>query len=261
MIKQLVVVSISLGILFSGRFCPVYSRDYIGEFVLENYNETQAQFSYDPLIYQSIQVNTSAGPKVLILEGDDYNYRKWLRQYIASNKQLIIRIDDDRNDEFISSKAFKMDIRSIHPVNSKKWSDEQIKGAQRDVVSGTNHILIVDVHPKRGLLIKAVVEKMGFQARVFKRWEQAINTFRLQPEKFKMIIAHHESIGTQNNNFIDQVLKIDPEIPVMIDTGYQNSQLKKEISTRFSDKPSIFVKPVALRELSNTIKKLILSDV
>ena len=55
-----------------------YARDFIVEFVEENYKETQAQFSYTPLIYHSIQVNSITGPKILILTGDNYLYRKCL---------------------------------------------------------------------------------------------------------------------------------------------------------------------------------------
>ncbi|MFH2092364.1 MAG: response regulator, partial [Pseudomonadota bacterium] len=195
------------------------ARDFMADFVQENYRETQVQFSYDPLIYHSIQVNTSVGPKLLILKGKDYSYRKWLRHYIASDKKFILRIKDEQNDEFISSKAFSLDIGSIHPVDGKKWSALEDVGSQTDAITGNNHILIVDSSQTRSQLIKMVVEKMGYQATVFKSGDQAIEPFKLQPVRFRMIIVNHESISSLPGNFVEQVLKIDHAIPVIIGTG------------------------------------------
>ncbi|MFH2060455.1 MAG: response regulator [Pseudomonadota bacterium] len=265
--KKIIIVYIFLGILIIGLSSWAHAQDFMGDFVQENYKETQARFSYDPLIYHSLQINTSAGPKMLILEGKDYSYRKWLRHYIAQNKKFIIRIEDKRNDEFISSKVFSLDVTSIHPVDGNKWSTFEMMGSQREIIMGDNHILIVDSHKERSLLIKTIVEKMGYQATLFKTGELAFVPFKLQPAKFKMIIVHHESISMlpgnmssgniSSENFIDQVLKIDHTIPVVIDTGYKNIELKKEFMTRFSAFPSVFIKPVILQELSKTIERLI----
>lgn len=95
--------------------------DFIVEYVKENYKEMQMPASYTPVIYHSIQVTTDAGPKLLILKGDDYHYRKWLRQYIAQGKQFIAQIPDDRDDLFISSRAFEIDVTNVHPVNLSKF--------------------------------------------------------------------------------------------------------------------------------------------
>lgn len=255
--KNTIIVLTFLGILIIGFSGGAQAIDFMGDFVQENYQETQARFSYNPLIYHSLQINTSAGPKILILEGKDYSYRKWLRHYIAQNKKFIIRIEDKRNDEFISSKAFSLDVRSIHPVDGNKWSTTEIMGSQRDIIMGNNHILIVDSYKQRRELIKTIVEKMGYQATMFKTGDQAFVPFKLQPAKFKMIIVHHESINISTGNFVDQVLKIDHTIPVVIDTGYKNIDLKKEFMTRFSASPSVYIKPVVLQELSKTIEKLI----
>jgi len=83
----------------------LYARDFIVEFMEENYKESQAAFSYSPLIYHSIQVTSAAGPKLLVLTGNNYHYRSWIRQYISKNKKFIAKVPDNDNDLFISSKA------------------------------------------------------------------------------------------------------------------------------------------------------------
>lgn len=235
---------------------PCMARDFIVEFVEENYEETQARFSYDPLIFQSIQVNSSAGPKLLILTGNDYTYRKWLRHYIARDKQFIAKISDDRADEFISAKAYEMDVTSLYPFNGDKWRQQDQNRPDQDLIQGDNHILIVDSNEKRTDLIQTIVQKMGYGAAIFKTGKQALATFNLQPEKFKLVMIHHTVSGIPSDTLVRQVLKTDPTIPVIIDTGYKNETMKNKFISKFSGFKSVHVTPVILRDLQKTIETL-----
>ncbi|MCK5163069.1 MAG: response regulator [Desulfobacula sp.] len=236
---------------------PCLARDFIVEFIEENYKETQAKFSYDPLIYHSIQVNSSAGPKILILTGNDYNYRKWLRHYIAQNKEFITKISDERVDEFILAKAYEIDVTSLHPFNEEKWRKDELKDIDQNTIQGNNHILIVDPNVKRTHLIQTIVRNMGYRAKIFKTGIQAFNSFKLQPEKYKMVIAYHIIQGMPSDKFVEQVLKINHTIPIIIDTGYNNPTVKNEFISKFSGFRSVHLKPVILRELKKTIQTLI----
>ena len=100
---------------------PCTARDFVVEFDHENYKEEKVPFSYSPLIYHSIQVRTSAGPKLLILIGDDYHYRTWLRHYIAAGKAFLAKVPDDRADEFIANSAFEIDVTMLHPLNLEEY--------------------------------------------------------------------------------------------------------------------------------------------
>lgn len=236
---------------------PAFARDFIVEFVEENYKETQARFSYDPLIYHSIQVNSSSGPKMLILTGDDYHYRKWLRQYIARNKKFITKIPDELVNEFISSKAFEIDVTSLHPFNGGKWKRGDLKDGALSTIEGDNHILIVDPNEKRTGLIQTIVEKMGYRATIFKTGKQALELFQLQPQKFKMVIAHYTISGMSPGKFIEEVLELNNEIPVVIDTGYKNQDIKNQFLSKFSGFKSVHIKPVILNDLQKTIQTFV----
>jgi len=235
---------------------PCGARDFVVEFVEENYKETKVQFSYDPLIYHSIQVNSSAGPKLLVLTGEDYHYRKWLRHYIAENKKFIAKISDERTDEFVSSKAYMTDVTSLHPFNGDKWEGLTLKRAEQNTLPGDNYILIVDSNQKRTQLIQAIISKMGFDATIFKSGKQALDFFNSQPEKFKLIMTHHSISGMPLVNFIETVLILDDKIPVMIDTGYKNQNIEDKFTAKFSKFKSIHIAPVILKDLQKTIEML-----
>jgi CheY-like chemotaxis protein len=237
------------------------SRDFMVEFVQENYKEVRTRFSYLPLIYHSVQVNSSAGPKIVVLKGDDYNHRRWIREYIAQNKQFILRIDDASNDAFISSNVYELDISKVHPFNINKWTNPEEAKAQGRTLTGSNYILLVDSNGQRARLVRTIAEKLGFQVMVSSTEEQAIKPFRLQPEKFAMIIAHHQTIGDTANNMVDQVLKVDQNIPILLDTGYQKEELKNSFRLKYKKYPSVLIKPVMLQNLDKTIQQLTMGNV
>ncbi len=237
---------------------PCFARDFIVEFVEENYKETQIPTSDQPLIYHSIQVNSSIGPKLLILTGDDYHYRKWLRQYIAQNKEFIAKVPDENKDVFISSKAYEIDINSVHPFSGEKWGKQDIKDKGADLIEGQNHILILDANTTRANLIQGIVNNMAnYKARISKNGVQALSSLKKHPEKFKMIITNHTIPGMRSDEFVEQVLKIDHKIPVIVETGYNNKKKEEEFTSKFSKFSSVHVKPVVLKDLQNTIHTLI----
>ncbi len=241
---------------------PGRARDFMVEFVEENYKEITKAYSNDPLIYHSIQVDSQAGPKLLILTGDNLEYRKWLRHYIAANKKFITRVPDNENDRFISSKAYEIDVINIHPVNGKKWTSdipisEGVATSDVTAIEGNNHILVIDSNEKRSQLISTVISNMGYTAIVSQNSAQALNSFRVQPEKFKMVIVNHEIPKMKTENFVDHILKIDPKIPILVETGYKNQTIKNKFLTKFSGAGSVVLKPVVLKDLQNTITKLV----
>lgn len=236
---------------------PCIARDFMIEFVEENYKETTKPYSNDPLIYHSIQVNSQAGPKLMILTGENVEYRKWLRHYIAGNKQLIARVPDTDNDRFISAKAYEIDVINLHPVNGQKWSSDISVSNEVAAIIGDMHILVIDENDKRSQLISTVIRKMGYTAMVTTNGAQALNTFRAQPEKFKMIIINHEISGMTAENFMDHILKIDHRIPILVETGYQNQGIKEKFINKFSGAGSVVVKAIVLEDLQNTITTLV----
>jgi|GEM_PF-863690 len=240
---------------------PCKARDFIVEFVEENYKETQIPYSQSPRIYHAIQVRSNAGPKLLVLSGESPDYRKWLRQYIAQDKSFMVKVPDNDNDAFIGSRVYEIDVTRIHPFNGKKWApgpetiSAKDKGAR--MLYGDRHIMIIDKNMKRSSLITSVVNRMGYTAMVSSDVEQALDLFKTQPEKFKMIIANHDIPGMAAEKFIDDLLKIDHQIPILVETGYNNTKVRERFLSKFSGAGTVMVKPVVLNNLKNTIKQLV----
>lgn len=244
---------------------PASARDFIVEFVDEHYKETQQPYSHTPMIYHSIQVTSDAGPKLLILTGSDFEYRSLLRQYIAQDKSFMVQVPEDENDLFISSKAFEIDVNNVHPFSGEKWAPGELgkkkkaAGTARSarMLHGDSHIMVLDTNTKRSRLITSVINRMGYTAMVSRDGQQALHTFKNQPEKFKMIITNHQVPGMPAEQFITDLLKIDHQIPILLETGYNQPKTKEKFISKFSGAGTVTVTPVVLDDLQNTIKEMV----
>ncbi len=239
---------------------PCSARDFMVEFIAENYKETRIPYSNTPQIYHSIQVNTHAGPKLLILKGEDLIYRTWLRQYIAENNRFIARLADTEDDQFVASHAYEMDVTQLHPVGNENWAALFPAGApaeQTVTIMGTRHILVIDTNPIRSNLIADVISAMGFTPVISRNGIQALEMFRSQPEKFKMIIANHKAPGIDTETFVAQVLKIDYQVPILVETGYRDLKTRRHYQNLFSGAGSVVLTPMVLKDLQKNIQGMI----
>lgn len=252
MIKRMLLVAIIFFISI-----PCSARDFMVDLVEENYKETRVPFSNDPMIYHSIQVISQAGPKLLILKGENPHYRRWIRQYMAADKQFIVQVPEGETDRFLKTKAFEMDIRMIHPFNKTKWPEQRVPERPPAFAMGDQNILIVDADEKRTGLVSSIVQRMGYQAVVAASGPLAVKIFGLEPDKYRMIITTHDLAGFDAQAVVDQFLTINPDIPVLIETGYQKPLIKNRYLARYSETNSVIIKPVLLDDLSDSIQSLL----
>jgi CheY-like chemotaxis protein len=245
-------------------FTPCSARDFMVEFIEENYKETRIPYSNTAQIYHSIQVNTHAGPKLLILKGEDLIYRTWLRQYIAENNRFIARVADAENDLFVASRAYEMDVTQLHPVGNGSWAALFPAGAAAEhtlPIMGTRHILVIDTNQIRSNLIADVISATGFTPVISRNGTQALEMFRSQPEKFKMIIANHKAPGIETEAFVAQVLKIDHQVPILVETGYRDAKTRRHYQNRFSGAGSVVLTPMVLKDLQKNIQGMLKNNV
>ncbi len=240
----------------------IAARDFRVDFVEENYKETQTAYSKFPQIYHSIQVRSQARPKLLVLTGEYPEYRRWLRQFIAQDKSFMVKLADTETDAFIGSRVYEVDITQVHPFNGEKWEPPEARSSAGQlkaipVLHGDRHIMVLDQNLKRRELISSVIKRMGYTPTISKCGEQALGLFKSQPEKFKMIITNHDIQGMSADQFIGNLLKLDQQIPILVETGYKNTKIREAFRSKFSGAGTVLVKPVTLDDLQNTIKQLV----
>ncbi len=100
----------------------VYASDYMVELFEEHYKEKMIPGTGDMKVNHTWQVKTIYGNKVLILLGNDYNLRKWVRRDAKRHKLWVAKVPDVGDDRFKYNMSVYMDLQQVQPVYHKKWN-------------------------------------------------------------------------------------------------------------------------------------------
>ena len=231
--------------------------DYMVEFVAEKYKEMAIGEGAAYKVYHTLQVNSELGSRLLLLTGDDFEYRIWLREYLARNNRLILKIPDDADGLFRVSKLFELDVNAVHPVTGEKWAEKVLLSPGAPIIeplfSGKKHILIIDDNPEKRDLIEMIVKDLGFPVTPSGNQFDALRAFKHQPDKFKMVIVDSIMAGSSSTGLVKSLVDTAPDIPVILGTEYKDQKTTALMKDFFSGYGRVIVKPVVLRELSKTI--------
>ncbi|MCF8045767.1 MAG: response regulator [Desulfarculaceae bacterium] len=226
------------------------ARDFTVRVVHENYREEGEQ------IYHSVQVDSIAGNKILVLKGNNDQYRNWFREYMASNNTFVAVVPDEDSFKFISSKVYNIDIDSVHPLKKDQW-EKFTPGGATNAGMDENQILVVDGNMERRRLVRQVVEQLGYAPRVFSSGKEAYDFFRLQPEQFHMIITSNKIEGLKVDQLVEKCIRLSPGLPVMVGAGYNQRDTRQRLLEHFSGMENVYVKPVILDNLTKSIVRIL----
>ncbi len=235
-----------------------HARDYLVRFQREYYREEPADQTHHSKLYHALQVDSPSGSKLLVLKGDDLEYRIWLREYLVNYKKLIISIPDSEDGNFRTAMAFKINVTDVHPIDGKKWKQNESGIGSMPAFKGQKHVLIVDDNIKRRKLQKLIVNNLGYPATLASNGLDALKMFRMQPNKFFMVITENKIPGMSGKDLIKHLIKDNPNLPVILGTGYKR-KVKSDNNTGdlFAESNKIIVKSPVLKELTKSIVKLL----
>ncbi|MBF0412682.1 MAG: response regulator [Desulfamplus sp.] len=252
-------------ILLSILCLPVhlFASDYLVDFISENYKESNAEKSDTPKIYHTIQVETEElGTRVLVLKGDDIDYRIWLRQYLATAKKLIVTVPEKENPQFRISKLFSIDVKMVHPIAENQWKEPEpeiiVEIEVKPPFKGKKHIMVVDDNQKRRDLIQMLVKKLGFPVTIASNSYDALNIFKNQPDKFSLVIADGNTYkGVSTTSLVKNILETSPDVSVILGTDYKEEKTTAMLTDFFAGFSRVVIKPLVLSELSKTILQVL----
>lgn len=239
----------------------VVARDYMVDFVSENYREKSADDGSRRQVFHSIQVNTDLGSRLLILNGDDFQYRNWLRSYLSHTDRLIIRVPDADDAAFRKSRVYDIDVTRIYPIDGNQWQAPGIGVDSGPAFTGKRHVLIVDANEKRRGLIDLIVKDLGYPVTLSVNGSDALLMFRRQPDKFCMVIADATLPGISGTELVKDLIHMEPRLPVILGTTYGDKTMEANAAASFSGSDSVAIKPVVLQELPKTILALLKEQV
>ena len=115
---------------------------------------------------------------------------------------------------------------------------------------GQPTVLVLDDDPAIQDLFKLFLRKLGFSRVIVGTAREAVNALRKQ--KFDMMFLDLQLPDTDGDQVYIEAKEIDPELPVVIVTGYPDSAILDRILAK--GPVTVLKKPLSIQQLARTVK-------
>jgi PAS domain S-box-containing protein len=142
----------------------------------------------------------------------------------------------------------------VYLPKSEREGGEDIKPAEL-TPTGHERILFVDDEVDVIDMVKQMLEYLGYQVVDKSSGLEALELFKADPEQFDMIIADMIMPNMTGTELVKEILKIRPDISIIILTGYLERISEEEADAIGID--AVLKKPVVMDEIARTVRKVI----
>jgi CheY-like chemotaxis protein len=155
----------------------------------------------------------------------------------------------------VSSIVGKGSIFKIYlPMSGQPLAD-QGKAQPKKPVKGKERILFVDDEIFIVDVYREILEKYGYTVAGESSPQEALEIFRSRPHEFDLVITDMTMPHMTGDELIREILKIRPDMPVIICTGY-NDWLDKHVIDEMGVRGAI-KKPVGAKQLAETVRNVL----
>jgi len=139
------------------------------------------------------------------------------------------------------------------PASDKKVIQE--KELTQKILKGIETILLVDDEEMIIEVNQEILKALGYKTMIARSGKEAIETYKNNQDKINMVIMDMIIPEMSGKEFYDNLKKIDPELKVLLSSGYSISGQAAEILERGCN--GFIQKPFKLRELSVKIREVL----
>ena len=132
---------------------------------------------------------------------------------------------------------------------------KDIRTASSSYLKGTERVLFVDDEKSIVEMVVRMLGHLGYHVTAGSNSIEALETFRLEPNKFDLVITDVTMPQMPGEVFTKEILKIRPDIPVIMCTGFSNlisEEKAKGIGIR-----AFLMKPIVMSDMSKTIREVL----
>jgi PAS domain S-box-containing protein len=121
------------------------------------------------------------------------------------------------------------------------------------IVGGTERILLVDDEEVIARMGQQMLERLGYQVTARTSSVEALEAFRANPERFDLIVTDMTMPNMTGIQFAREVKNINPNIPVIVCTGFSEQINEKNFKALGID--GYVLKPIIRRDIAEVIRK------
>ncbi|MCP3900609.1 MAG: response regulator [Desulfobacteraceae bacterium] len=138
------------------------------------------------------------------------------------------------------------------PVVQSTSSKKQEQQSNESIQGGTEQILLVDDEKSVITIVKHMLERLGYQITSQTSSLEALEAFRVQPDKFDMVITDMAMPNMSGDVLAAELTKIRSDIPILLCTGFsENMNEKKAMALGMK---GFLLKPIVKNDLLKKIR-------
>jgi PAS domain S-box-containing protein len=126
---------------------------------------------------------------------------------------------------------------------------------QEDIRGGNEHILVVDDEEPILYMLTLMLKKLGYQVTVSLSSTEALDMFRADPHRFQLVVTDLTMPHITGDRLSAALKKIDPDIPVILCTGFSERIMPENIQSIGID--GFVKKPILKREIAVLIRNIL----
>ena len=123
------------------------------------------------------------------------------------------------------------------------------------IQKGNERILLVDDQDIIVQMEKQMLERLGYHVTARISSVDVLEAFRMQPDKYDLVITDLTMPNMTGDKLAVELIKIRSDIPVILCTGF--SEMMSEEKAKSLGVKGFLMKPVVMKDLSSTIRKLL----
>lgn len=100
-----------------------------------------------------------------------------------------------------------------------------------------------------------MLENLGYRVTARTSSIEALNAFRAKPDQFDLLVSDVTMPNMTGPDLVKAVLRIRPDIPVILCTGFSDSISKEKVKT--IGVQELIMKPIVQREIAEIIRRVL----
>jgi CheY-like chemotaxis protein len=141
------------------------------------------------------------------------------------------------------------------PALEKEADSKQEPEDEQILPKGTERILVVDDEPAITIMQQSMLQHLGYKVTAMTDSQAALEKVSSSPDQFDLIITDQTMPNLTGVEFAEKVLKIKPELPIILCTGH-SAVISEEEALALGIK--IFLKkPIARGKLAQIVREVL----
>lgn len=138
------------------------------------------------------------------------------------------------------------------PRLSKERVVDMDEAGGGDYPIGQERIIVVDDEPMNVMLLENMLQSLGYSVVGFHNSEDALVTMQLDPSRYDLLISDMTMPNVTGEQLARSILKLRPEMPIILCTGHSESLDKKAAKTLGI--MDYIAKPLSLKTLAESVR-------